>query len=79
MISEDVAGRLENYKFEQARTALNRMFDRDSAVPEEDRALIHALAASFGNPGWFDGHLATIIDAAIRPLCAPHNDVSGGL
>ncbi len=61
-LSERVEGRLYNWKFATAA----EFYRQDNEVPdEEEGALIEALSETFGNCGHFDGHLATVIRAAV--------------
>lgn len=60
--SEYVQGRLYNWKFESAREGLD-----DLASPQE-RVLIESLAKAFGNPGWFTGSMAVIIEIALEHI-----------
>lgn len=66
MLSTRTVERLGNWKFSQAKVALD---DQVQEVPtEEERGLIEALAATFENSGWFEGHLGVIVGAAVDSL-----------
>lgn len=56
-------GHLLNYRF----TAAADLLDAD-VHGLEVRELVHALARLVGSPGWFDGDLATVINAGLQPL-----------
>ena len=59
---ERLIDRLQNWKFEQAL---------DYCEPEaEYLELVEALAATFGNCGWFGGKMGVIVDAAISVITA---------
>ena len=55
-------GRLENWKFQQALTALPK------EAPLTVRETTAALAASFGDTGWFDGHVGQLVEAVVALL-----------
>lgn len=59
--AEMLIGRLKNWKFE---TAAKYCEGQPKAVVE----IVKALAATFGNSGWFDGHLGTIVWATVESL-----------
>ncbi len=69
MLSDRVKDRLLNWKFEQARTCmLAEINDVDRLTPlptESEQETVHALADTFGNPGWFEGSMADIVRAAV--------------
>lgn len=60
---EDVAGRLENWKFSQALAALNA----DDAT-ETEIHIIGSLSRMFGNVGWFDGEMSVIVATVVEYL-----------
>lgn len=62
MISDDCFNRIVNWKFRSAFDLID--FD---ASPDE-REVIGALAAMFGNIGWFGGDMGLIVQQAIRSL-----------
>lgn len=62
-LSEDCQGRLHNWKFEAAAKYLP-----DSDPTDHEHGLVNALAAVFGNSGWFDGRMGTIVSAAVSTL-----------
>lgn len=62
MLSEDCQGRLDNWKFDQARDYL------DATATGDERELVEALAATFGNSGWFAGSMGVIVGAAVEYL-----------
>ncbi len=70
-----IMGRLYNYKFKQAYDMLT------GDEPEEVRILLKALKDSFGNLGWFDGHMAVLADCACRRIAEllGHTWGSGGI
>lgn len=59
--NENLIGRVENWKFEQAIKYLEGESD-------EVKEIINALATSFGNVGWFDGNLGRIVEFAVKCL-----------
>ena len=67
MLSDEVKDRLYNWKFEQAWRRLTHG-DDSSAPTEDEAALVEALSDMLGNPGWFEGNLGTVIDAALAPI-----------
>lgn len=50
--------RLENWKFEQATQYLK-------GESHMVKAVVRALARSYGDPGWFEGDQGTIVAAAL--------------
>lgn len=64
MLSENVQGRLYNWKFESAWEYMQE--DMESGPYDESEAdTIKALSDTFGNAGWFDGSMANIVRAAV--------------
>lgn len=71
MLGPDTVGRLINWKFTQAKVAAEREARLQSAenlITDEEVELIEALHTIFGNVGWFDGALATVVRAAVSTL-----------
>lgn len=69
-LHENAENRLYNWKFSQALTAAKNQ-DR---LPTTDEILkLKALADTFGNCGWFDGTMATIIQMAVHDLIGDHD------
>ncbi len=56
-------GRLLNWKFNSALALVREDH------PETVSAVVKALAETFGNCGWFDGNMATIIQFTVSSLC----------
>lgn len=63
-LNERCKDRLYNYKFRQAVEHL------DDDATRDERDLIKALGAMLGDPGWFDGDMATVAQAALRSVDA---------
>jgi len=67
---------LVNWKFETAMSLLPSLHSREAMkaagllaeIKEEDRKLIFALGSLLGNPGWFDGHMGTIVTEVVDGL-----------
>jgi hypothetical protein len=68
MLTERAVGRLQNYKFASAASELT--YD----ATKDERELVEALARMFGNVGWFDGDMATLVDCTVESLLR-HNAV----
>ncbi len=66
-MNEKLENRLFNYKFDSACGHLE-------GEDDETREVVEALAAAFGNPGWFDGHMSSIINAACKGIGANFDD-----
>lgn len=62
MLNTDCRNRLYNWKFYQAQSLL------DESATEHEEETVRALAATFGNCGWFDGCMGTIVGATVRHL-----------
>lgn len=62
VVDDDLIHALSNFKFAKAVRFLRP--DHDERV----RELVEALGAMLANPGWFDGALGTIIDAALSSI-----------
>jgi hypothetical protein len=60
-LTEECQGRLLNWKFGQALRQLT------PDATEGERELVTALTEVFGDVGWFDGSMATIVAAALAP------------
>jgi len=69
---EGLIGRLENWKFTQAHIVAETALPLSTDLPiaAEDRTLIVALAETFGNAGWFEGHLGVIVGTVVEGLVA---------
>lgn len=74
MINDEVHSRLINYKFGQAlaRIQLQQAGGQEPRPNEGEMELVSALARMLDNPGWFDGDLSTIVDAAIASITPEH-------
>jgi hypothetical protein len=59
MLNMQLQSRLRNWKFSQAQTYI------DENVENWEKQLINSLASTFGNCGWMDGAMGTIINAAV--------------
>lgn len=55
----DLKNRLENYKFDSAKKYLD-------GEDRQTQELVKSLSEMYGNVGWMSGHMATIINNAIR-------------
>lgn len=66
MLTEDMRGRLYNWKFADAWNLAKASRD----VTVEELELITALASTFGDSGWWGGvgHMGTIVGAALETL-----------
>lgn len=62
MLNGDLTGRLTNWKFESALRYL------DDDVTKDEREVVTSLACVFGNIGYVDGEMGTIISAAVASL-----------
>jgi hypothetical protein len=62
-LSEECKERLHNWKFERAQDFLAQ-----SEPDIRETELVKALAAAFGNSGWFDGHMGFIVGTAVSTL-----------
>ena len=62
-LNDELKNRLFNFKFKQALQYL------DGNVSKEDRETIEALAHAFGDCGWLEGHMHTILEALVEALC----------
>lgn len=60
-MNEKLENRLYNFKFGQA---LDYLEGEDNTT----RGVVEALAEMFDDPGWFHGHMATIVMAACRSI-----------
>jgi hypothetical protein len=67
VLSDEVKDRLVNWKFEQAWRRLTHG-DDSSAPTQEEAEVVQALADMLGDPGWFEGNLGVVIDAALTTL-----------
>lgn len=73
-LNDELVGRLYNWKFSQA---LGRL---DGTEPDEVTNTVRALAATFGDVGWFDADppgLGTVVSAAVASLIGYEVDESG--
>lgn len=73
-LNDDLTNRLYNWKFSQAAARL------DGTEPEVVTDTVQALAATFGDVGWFGGdlpRLPTVIRAAVASLIGYEVDDSG--
>lgn len=66
-VSEALASRVLNWKFEQA---IRRIMDIPGNVRERPDVahrldIVMSLNAAFGDSGWFDGDMGTIVGAAV--------------
>ena len=59
--NEELCGRLMNWKFSQAEACIENESDDEILV-------IVALSRTFGNCGWINGNMGTIIEAAINSI-----------
>jgi hypothetical protein len=60
-----LGNRLYNWKFSTAAAYASELQDE---LNVNDYELILALEKAFGNVGYFDGNLATIVQAAVKTL-----------
>ena len=61
-LNEELKNRIYNMKFDQAIQYL----DKDVTGPEKEA--IEALSRCFGNCGWSDGDIGTILELAVYKL-----------
>jgi hypothetical protein len=64
-------GRLRNWKFEEALKALPVLDPMRETLGYEQ---LEALALTFGNCGWIDGHMATLIEAVVKQILQENRD-----
>lgn len=60
---ENLIDRLRNSKYEQALKYI-----KGAGLSEDNVKLLHYLAEQFGNPGWIDGEISILIEAALRSI-----------
>ena len=65
--NEKLISRLFNYKFRSAQQYIG-------GEDEEVVDVVNALAETFGNCGWIDGKMATIIQACVARICPQIED-----
>jgi hypothetical protein len=65
VLSDDIQGRLLNWKFNSAARYMREEIVRGADIPEEVQDTIRALDTTFGNVGWFDGVMSDIVRAAV--------------
>jgi hypothetical protein len=70
-LSEPVVGRLLNWKFESAK------FQATPADRIVAGGALETLAATFGNPGWFDGSMGELVGAMVALLIGPQETEGG--
>ena len=68
-LSGECQNRLYNWKFESAQERLS-----EEEPTGAERELVKALARTFGNSGWFDGNMGTIVSAAVTSLIGDEDD-----
>lgn len=61
-MNEKLKSRLENWKFKQALQYV------DDSVSEDEKNVIGTLARLFGDCGWLEGDVGTLISVAVRSL-----------
>lgn len=66
-MNEELESRLINYKFEDATAHLE-------GEDDDTKSVVEALARMFGNPGWFDGDMALIIDVVLQKIGVKYED-----
>ena len=71
-MDEKIKSRLNNWKFQ---TALNYLAT-DANCTDNELELITALARVFGNVGWFEGDMSTIVSAALQTLLRGNQEVT---
>jgi hypothetical protein len=59
---QQFTGRMINWKFDQALARI------PPSLSTEDREIVAALAATFGDCGWFSGSIGVIVGAAIASV-----------
>lgn len=65
MFCKDIQSRLVNWKFSSALQYAER---EGSGVTDEEMELIRALSITYGNSGWFEGAMGSIVQAAVAHL-----------
>lgn len=75
MLTFETVERLENFKFSQA---LGSARNQITPATEKEIEVLEALAETFGNPGWFEGHLATVVEAAFSSIIPKEADAAAG-
>ena len=74
MLSPNVRDRLINWKFRKAWYNLQD----DGPETADEREVIHALAALFGNAGWgMEGNMGVVLEALIDRLVQESESVDG--
>lgn len=63
-VSAEIMNRLYNFKFVQAV----RLAEQDPQVTQRELIVIQSMSRMLGDPGWFEGDMAVIIDCAIHYL-----------
>lgn len=72
MLNPEALGRVINWKFHSALTAL------DGTETEDERVILESLDAVFGNAGWgMDGHMGVILEALVDRLVKESDSVDG--
>jgi hypothetical protein len=60
-----LVSRLHNWKFEDAWGLLLR---QPLLAPDDELPVVRALSRVFGNAGWFDGDMGTLVAAVVSRL-----------
>lgn len=64
--TEALIGRIFNWKFDAAKQLAASL--PATVISNDQRDILYALAAAFGNCGWIDGNMGIIIGCSVREL-----------
>jgi hypothetical protein len=70
MLDESTINRLYNWKFNQAKDRMGKQAE-DVRPTDDEVWVVQALEEAFGDCGWFDGAMGTVVRAAVRSLIGP--------
>jgi hypothetical protein len=65
VLTEETIGRLENWKFAQAEASMDH---QGESPTDAEASVVRALSGQFGNCGWFEGTMATVVAAALDSI-----------